>query len=195
MNGHPRHLIDGLWCATLTPLDGERRASTTRALPPTCTAVRPGRRGHRAVRHDRRRPVVLGRRAPRRARRAARGGVPGGAHRCRAPDARRCPRRSRSRRHATSARLRRVRSCCRRSSGRSPSDEGLFAWYARLIEARRRSALAHLPVSPAAGLRGAAVGRPGRAPRRGVSRRRSPASRTARATGKTPPRCSSGRRS
>ena len=182
MNGHLPALIDGLWCATLTPSTaaGAHRPRALRRARACAVRARRGR--HRAVRHHRRRPVVLGRRAARRvSKRCWQPGIPA-ARIVAGTGCASLPETIALTRHATSA-------GCTACLVLPP-----FFWKdaerrrpVRVVRAadrgRRRPAPAHLPLPPAAGVRRC---RCRSTSSRGSPRRfraSSPASRTAKATG------------
>ena len=145
---NPAAPVHGLWCATLTPLDASGGVDHAMLAAHAQVAARARRRRRRAVRNHRRGPVVFARRTPRR-----RGCAAGGRHPAAA--SRRGDRLRRAAGNHRAHPARRARpdapraSCCRRSSGRTRRDDGLFAWYAQVIEAvadaRLRIYLYHIP--------------------------------------------------
>ena len=179
----------GLWCAMLTPIGRDGGVDHARFADHARCASRARGRRRRAVRHHRRRPVVFDGRARGGTRRAARGGRAGRAHR------RRHRLRGADRDHCADARERAGRvapaaSCCRRSFSRTcpttACSPGTHAsskrWPIRgCAFSSTTSRKCRASRSPWIWWRG--------------SRRRSPASlpasRTARAIGRTRRRCSS----
>jgi len=147
MNGHPPRLIEGLWCATLTPVGADGRIDNARFAAHVHSLFAQGVQGiapfgttgeGQSFSVDERKAGLDGLLA---------GGVPGG----RIVSGTGCaslPETIALSRHATSA------GCVGclvlpPFFWKDPTDEGLFAWYARLIEGvadpRLRVFLYHLP--------------------------------------------------
>ena len=159
---------------------------------PRALAARRRRRRRRAVRHDRRRPVVFGRRATRRAStRCSRAGVAPARIVAATGCARADRHASRSRGTRVQARLRRAAWCCRRSSARtSPTTACTRGTRGSSNASPTRACASILYHIPQVQRRRRCRSTSSRGSRRRIPAS-SPASRTAPATGRTRRRCSS----